>query len=207
MLHIRLPDVFCKNTGHFDFSTVPDLSCVVFRKRHRENRETISIVKPQLIIICLYFGCLITFDVCVMQKSYKGLRQQQQINFTERTVVKRFTTRLITICKFGVRSFWNCDKLFIFKIPASGTDFQNTGLSLASAKLAVKYQPGRWNTCHLATLVTDLQCFTHSSIQIRISIPLVLSTIIFPNRKCLLQLMLHVRLWIRPELEYLINIL
>jgi len=41
-------------------STVPGLSCVVFRKRHRENRETISIVKPQL-IICLYFGWLITF--------------------------------------------------------------------------------------------------------------------------------------------------
>jgi len=26
-------------------STVPDLSCVVFRKRQSENRETISIVK------------------------------------------------------------------------------------------------------------------------------------------------------------------
>jgi len=97
MLHIGLPDVFCKNTDHFDFSTVPDLSCVVFRKRHRENRETISIGKLQLIIICLCFGCLITFDGWVMQKSYKGLRQQQQINFTERKVVKRFTTRLIAI--------------------------------------------------------------------------------------------------------------
>jgi len=31
------------------------------------------------------------------------------------------------------------------KIPASGTDFQNTGLLPASAKLAVKYR-------HLATL-------------------------------------------------------
>jgi len=39
-------DAFCKNTGHSDLSTVPDLSCVVFRKWHRENRETISIVKP-----------------------------------------------------------------------------------------------------------------------------------------------------------------
>jgi len=28
---------------------VPDLSCFIFRKRHRENREAISIVKPQLI--------------------------------------------------------------------------------------------------------------------------------------------------------------
>jgi len=35
---------------------------------------------------------------------------------------------------------------------ASGTDFQNTGLLPTSAKLAVKYRPGRWNTGHLATL-------------------------------------------------------
>jgi len=32
---------------------------------------------------------------------------------------------------------------FIFSIPASDTDFHNTGLLLASAKLAVKYRPGR----------------------------------------------------------------
>jgi len=60
---IGLPDAFCKNTGHFDLSTVPDLICVVMRKRHRENRATFSIVKTQL-IICLYFGWLITF-LCV----------------------------------------------------------------------------------------------------------------------------------------------
>jgi len=30
-----------------------------------------------------------------------------------------------------------------FKIPASGTDFQNTSLLPASGKLAVKYLPGR----------------------------------------------------------------
>jgi len=29
------------------------------------------------------------------------------------------------------------------KIPTLGTDFQNTGLLPASAKLAVKYRPGR----------------------------------------------------------------
>jgi len=60
MAQLGLPDAFCKNTGHFDLSTVPDLSCVVFRKRHSENKERISIVKPQL-IICLYFGWFITF--------------------------------------------------------------------------------------------------------------------------------------------------
>jgi len=37
---VGLPDAFCKNTGHFDLSTVPDLNCVVFHKRHGENRET-----------------------------------------------------------------------------------------------------------------------------------------------------------------------
>jgi len=36
-------------------STAPDLSCVLIRKRHRENRETISIIKRQL-MICPYFG-------------------------------------------------------------------------------------------------------------------------------------------------------
>jgi len=56
---LGLPDAFCKNTGHFELSSVPDLSCVKFRKRHRVNREIISIVKPQL-IICPYFCWLIT---------------------------------------------------------------------------------------------------------------------------------------------------
>ena len=30
-------------------SIVPDLSCVVIRKRHRENRKTMSIVTPQFL--------------------------------------------------------------------------------------------------------------------------------------------------------------
>jgi len=41
---LGLPDAFYKNTSQFDMSTVPDLSCVVFRKWHRENRKTINIV-------------------------------------------------------------------------------------------------------------------------------------------------------------------
>jgi len=40
------------------------------------------------------------------------------------------------------------------------TDFHNTGLLPASAKLAVKYCPGRWNTGHLATLVV-LEYYRH----------------------------------------------
>jgi len=43
---IGLPDAFCKNTGHFSLSTVSGLSRLVFRERYRENRETISIIKP-----------------------------------------------------------------------------------------------------------------------------------------------------------------
>jgi len=50
---LGLPDAFCKNTGHFDLSAVPDLSCVVFRKRHMENREAISIVKSRLTVFWL----------------------------------------------------------------------------------------------------------------------------------------------------------
>jgi len=45
---LRLTDAFCKNTSHFDLLTVPALSSVVFRKRHRENKETISIVKATI---------------------------------------------------------------------------------------------------------------------------------------------------------------
>jgi len=93
---LGLPDAFCKNTGYFDFSAVPDLSCVVFRKRHMENREAVSIAKPQL-LISPCFGWLSHFRVCVTCQSHQGLRQQQQINFVERTVLTRFTTRVNTI--------------------------------------------------------------------------------------------------------------
>jgi len=41
-----------------------------------------------------------------------------------------------------VTSFWSYSN--IFKIPASGTDFQNTGFLSASAKITVKYRSGRW---------------------------------------------------------------
>jgi len=60
---VRLPDAFCKNTGHFDLSAVPDLTCVVFRNRHRENREAISIVKSQLPVFWLVHPILVC--VCV----------------------------------------------------------------------------------------------------------------------------------------------
>jgi len=55
--------------------------------------------------------------------------------------------------RFCVSSFCSYCKLFIFEIPASGTDFQNTGFLPAFAKLAIKYRPSRWNTGHLATLL------------------------------------------------------
>jgi len=77
--------------------TAPDLRCVVIRKRHRENRETISIVKRQL-MICPYFGWLVTLQcVCVTLQSHQRLHQQQQINFTEGSVLTRFTTRVVIV--------------------------------------------------------------------------------------------------------------
>ena len=65
-LAVELPDAPCKNTGHVYLSIVPDQICVVILKRHRENRDTMSIVKPQL-LICPYFHWFITFRcVCDM---------------------------------------------------------------------------------------------------------------------------------------------
>jgi len=46
--------------------------------------------------------------------------------------------------------------LFNFKIPASGIDYQNIGLSPPSDKLAIKKRLSRRNTGHLATLCAYL---------------------------------------------------
>jgi len=93
---LGLPDAFCKNTGHFDLSTVPDLSRVVFHKRHRENRETISIVKTQL-TICLYFGWLNTFRCVRIAKIAPRIASTAANIFAERAVLTRFATRVILI--------------------------------------------------------------------------------------------------------------
>jgi len=45
------------------WSTVPDLSCVVIRKWHRENREIISIVNPHLTNLPAFW--LAPISVCV----------------------------------------------------------------------------------------------------------------------------------------------
>ena len=77
-------------------STAPDLSCVVIRKRHRENRVTISIVKPQL-IICPYFSWLITFR-CVCDVTIATRIASTAANkLAEETVLTRFPTRVIII--------------------------------------------------------------------------------------------------------------
>ena len=59
-MQVGLLDAFGKNSGHFDLLTVPDLTCVVFRERHRETKRQSVLLKPQL-IICLHFGWLIAF--------------------------------------------------------------------------------------------------------------------------------------------------
>jgi len=48
-------------------------------------------------------------------------------------------------------------------MPASGTDFQNTGFLPAFTKLAVKYRPGRWNTGRLASLVIGEYFISHEN--------------------------------------------
>jgi len=77
-------------------STAIDLSCVVIRNKHRENRDN---QYGQATINNLpYFGWFVTFPcVCVTWQSHQGLRQQQQINFAEETVLTRITTRVIMI--------------------------------------------------------------------------------------------------------------
>jgi len=167
-------------------STAPDLICVVIRKRHRENAETISLftwhismwpncgfwsivafifwvtlksvailsvtqkieshnrpkntIRPQWNVPCKkakwvllsynwsFDGILaaaLHFDVCVTWQSHEGLRQQQQINFAEETVLTRFTTIIIIIWEI-MQSEVMANYLFskyrlqalIFKIPA-----------------------------------------------------------------------------------------
>jgi len=70
--HIGLPDAFCKNTETAAiFSTVPDLSFVVIRKRHREHKETMSIVKPQLILPVFWLAHYISVcGVCVLRDNH-----------------------------------------------------------------------------------------------------------------------------------------
>jgi len=51
-------------------STVPELNCVEIRERYRENRETISIVKPQQNISRISAGSL-HFGVCVTTAANK----------------------------------------------------------------------------------------------------------------------------------------
>jgi len=111
---LGLPDAFCKNTGHFVNNVISTVICVVIRKRHRENRESMSIVKPQLISSpgSLHFG------VCVTCQSHQELPQQQQINFPEGTVLTRFTTRVITMREIR-RLFFSKLRQIIY--------FQNTG--------------------------------------------------------------------------------
>ena len=92
-LPIGLPDAFCKNTGHFDLSTLPDLNRVVFRKRRRENREAISIVKPQLPVFWLAHYISSVY-VCACDVTIASKIASSAINFGERTVLTRFTTRV-----------------------------------------------------------------------------------------------------------------
>jgi len=102
------------------------------KQRNRENKETVSVVKFQVMVIFLHFPL-----------KWTSLKEvSRQVSLLESLQCE----------KFCVSSFWSHSNAFIFKIPASGTNFQNTGFLPASAKLTVNYRPGRWNTSHLPTL-------------------------------------------------------
>jgi len=79
-------------------------------------------------------------------------------------VLTRWLPESLQFEKLYVGSFWNYSSAFIFKRPASGTGFQNTGFLLASAKLTVKYRPfsNLANTSHLATILQIHSCFSRS---------------------------------------------
>ena len=130
-------------------STAPDLSCVVIRKQHRENKDnqycwaTINNLP--------YFGWFVSFRcVCdvtmaprIASTATNKLRWRNcpdQIHYKS-----HYDLRNSALVPFEVTANY-----FIFTTPAS--DFQNTSLLPAFAKLAVKYRQGRWNTGHLTTL-------------------------------------------------------
>ena len=148
LLQVGLSDAFCKNTGHFDLSSVPDLSCVVVRKRHGENRETISIVKPQL-LICPYFGWVITFR-CVCDGTIAPRIASTAPN---KLCWKNCPDKIPCQSQYNLRN----SVLFLFEVTANYlfSKYQLQALIFkipVSAKLAIKYRPGPWNTGHLATL-------------------------------------------------------
>jgi len=133
--------------------SAPDLICVVIRERHRENRETVSTVIPQF-IICPYFGwfwsvtfwcvCDVTIAPRIASPAANKLRWR---NCPDKIHYKSHDLRNSALVLLEATTNY-----FIFTIPALDTDFQNTGLLTASAKLAVKYRQGRWNTGHRTTL-------------------------------------------------------
>jgi len=102
--------------------TAPDLSCVVIRKRHRENRETISIVKQQL-IICPYFGWFIIFrcvcDVSIAPRiaSTAANKLRWRICPDKIRYLSHYYLRNSALFLFEVTAIF-------FILPASDTDFQ-----------------------------------------------------------------------------------
>jgi len=125
LTYARLPNVFLKIPAIL--STAPDLSFVEIRKQHRKI-ATISIVKPQL-IICPYFGWFVTFRcVCdvttaptIASTAANELRWRNcpdKIHYKSHCGLSNSALFLFEVTA----------NYFIFTIPASDTDFKNTGL-------------------------------------------------------------------------------
>jgi len=108
-------------------STAPDLSCVVIRKQHRENRD--SLYCWVTINNLPYFGWFVTFrcvcDVTIAPRIASTVANKLRWrNCPDKIHYKRhYDLRNSALVSSEVTANY-----FIFTIPASDTDFQNTGV-------------------------------------------------------------------------------
>jgi len=137
-------------------SAATDLSCVIIRKRHRESRETISIVKPQ--IIWLYFGWFVTFrcvhDVTIAPRiATTAANKLRWRNCPDKIHYKsHYNLRTSALDLFEVT------EKYLFSQYRLQTLVFNTGLFPASAKLAVKYRcQAKFLTCYCFSVILLLK--------------------------------------------------
>ena len=134
LTYVGLPNAFCKNI----LSTALDLSSVAIRKRHRKNPETISIVKPQLIIFP-YLRWFVTFrcvcDVTIAPRIASTTENKNRW--------RSCPGKIPYMSHYNLRN----SALVLFEVTANSL-FSQYRLQT----LIFKYRPGRWNTGHLTTL-------------------------------------------------------
>ena len=108
-------------------STATDLSCVVIRKQHRENKDNQYCYAT--INNLLYFGWFVTFRcacgvIIAPRIASTAANKLRWRNYPDKIYYKsHYDLRNSALVPFEVTASY-----FIFTIPASDTDFQNTGL-------------------------------------------------------------------------------